>query len=234
MTSGRHRSMTGVVVSAASGVLLLVASVPAGQRLQSVSGGEDPAELSLFPTGAWVRPLTCGFNELAADMVWLRALQYYGEHRVSDRRYPHLETLFRTLTDLDPRFVNAYIFGALTLAEDEHQLEKGLALLRRGMADNPESWWLVFEYGFLQSIHGDDPERAGYWLARAARMNDSPEWVRRLAAHATAEAGDRDTAVALWLEVYHNSENDEVRRIARDYLSRLGHPEFQSDRPERS
>jgi tetratricopeptide (TPR) repeat protein len=186
----------------------------------------DPTELALFPTGAWIRPLTCGFNELAADAVWLRALQYYGEHRASDQRYPYLETLFQTLTDLDPRFVNAYIFGALTLAEDEGQLDRGLALLQRGMAANPESWWLVFEYGFLQYIHGDDPARAGHWLARAARMDDSPEWIQRLAAHASAKAGDRDTALALWLEVYHNSDNDEIRRIAREYLGRLGHPDF--------
>jgi tetratricopeptide (TPR) repeat protein len=228
-TSGRVRNDIGPLASAVLGALLLCAAAAAGERLQTVSRGEkDPTELALFPRGAWVRPLAFGFNELVADAAWLRALQYYGEHRISDRRYPYLETLFQTVTDLDPRFVNAYIFGALTLAEDEGQLERGLALLQRGMAANPESWWLVFEYGFLQYIHGNDPDRAGHWLARAARMEDSPPWVRRLAAHASAKSGDRETAIALWLEMYHNSENEEIRRIARDYLARLGHPEFQS------
>ena len=226
-TPRSRRWPTGLTVSASLGAVLLCAAAPAGTELQTrTRAGADPTELALFPTGAWIRPLTCGFNELVADAVWLRALQYYGEHRASDQRYPYLETLFQTLTDLDPRFVNAYIFGALTLAEDEGQLDRGLALLQRGMAANPESWWLVFEYGFLQYIHGDDPARAGYWLARAARMDGSPTWVQRLAAYASAKSGDRETALALWIEVYHNSDNDEIRRIAREYLERLGQPDF--------
>jgi hypothetical protein len=228
---GKNRARVDLVflASALLGVTLLCAAAAAGERLKMASQEEkDPTELALFPRGAWVRPLAFGFNELVADAAWLRALQYYGEHRITDRRYPYLETLFQTVTDLDPRFVNAYIFGALTLAEDEGQLERGLTLLQRGMAANPESWWLVFEYGFLQYIHGNDPDRAGHWLARAARMADSPAWVRRLAAHASAKAGNRETAIALWLEMYHNSENEEIRRIARDYLGRLGHPDFQS------
>src|SRR5690606_690589 len=114
------RRHTGLFVSASFGVILLCAAAWSGTKLQETTRvGDDPTELALFPTGAWIRPLACGFNELVADAVWLRALQYYGEHRASDRRYPYLETLFQTLTDLDPRFVNAYIFGALTLAEDE-------------------------------------------------------------------------------------------------------------------
>ena len=213
-------------MSASFGVILLCAAAWSGTKLQETTRvGDDPTELALFPTGAWIRPLACGFNELVADAVWLRALQYYGEHRASDRRYPYLETLFQTLTDLDPRFVNAYIFGALTLAEDEGQLDRGLALLRRGMAANPESWWLTFEYGFLQYIHGDFAQ-AGHWLARAARMEGAEPWVQRLAAYASAKAGDHETALALWLEIYRNSENDEIRRIAREYLERLGHPDF--------
>ncbi|MCA9726701.1 MAG: hypothetical protein KC729_03395 [Candidatus Eisenbacteria bacterium] len=219
----RVRRLPGVLAFTVGGLLLLSAAIPAGVRFdRAMARPADPTELALFPTGDWVRPAVCGFSALAADIVWLRALQYYGQHRGTDRHYPYLETLFRTLTDLDPHFINAYIFGALTLAEDEHREEAALELLRRGIARNPESWWLVFEYGFMFYVHGHDPVRASYWLTRAAHMEGAPEWTARLAAHASSQAGQATTAIALWREVYRNTENDEIRRIAVEKLAELG------------
>lgn len=207
--------------------LLLLGARLGGAFAAGLEDLEDGAELALFPRGSWIRPFICGRSELAADLVWLRAIQYYGTHRATDQSYPYAETLFGTLTDLDPTFINAYIFGALVLHEQYGRLEPALALLDKGIAANPDSYWLAFERGFFLYVTKTDPEGAVVWLTRAARMPGAPESFQRLAAFAAQRRGDREVATALWLEVYLATENEEIRKIARDYLRDLGHPDFQ-------
>lgn len=223
--TGGARLLIALAVTA----VLLAAALPLRDALERHTLPPDDAELALFPTGSWVRPLAFGRTHLAADLTWLEAIQYYGKHRETDRRYPYTRTLFETLTRLDPRFENAYVFGALILAEDSGNLEAALALLKRGIRENPESWLLVFEYGFTLYLHGNDPEGAAVYFERASRMAGAPDWVKRLAAYSAKKAGRREMAIRLWSEIYRQTDNDEIRRVAREYLRELGVRQFQVD-----
>jgi tetratricopeptide (TPR) repeat protein len=189
------------------------------------SSSVDPAELTYFPAGPWVRAAALGRARLAADLCWLEAIQYYGKHRRSDQRYGYAETLFKTLTDLDPSFENAYVFGALVLHGDAGAPQAAYDLLDKGIAHNPSSWRLAFEHGFLAYLKSKDSRVAVEYLSRAARLPGAPPWVGRLAAFAATKAGDRDLSLEMWRRVLENSENDEVRRIARARLRELGAPE---------
>lgn len=189
------------------------------------SSSTDPAELTYFPAGPWVRAAALGRARLAADLCWLEAIQYYGKHRLADQRYDYAETLFRTLTDLDPAFENAYVFGALVLHGDAQAPAAALALLDRGMAQNPSSWQLAFQRGFLGYLTAKGSPEAVRYLSQAARLPGAPPWVDRLAAFAATKAGDRELSLEMWRRVIENSENDEVRRIARTRLRELGAPE---------
>lgn len=212
--------------------LLIAATAGAGRLERAAPRLTDGAELSLFPTGPWVRPATLGRHRLAADLAWLEAIQYYGRHRRGDRAYPYAETLFRTLTDLDPGFEGAYVFGALVLHSDVKRPEAARALLRKGIQRNPASWRLVFEYGFHRYLESRSNEEATLYLARAAAMPGAPEWVGRLAAYAAGSAGQHALAIELWRQVLRQSANEEIRRIARRYLTDLGAPEAASFPPE--
>ena len=210
----------GVGVVAA--VLLLGAARPASRAFERASSpATDTAELTLFPTGPWVRAAALGRTRLAADLAWLEAIQYYGRHRLGDRRYPYAQTLFRTLTDLDPSFENAYVFGALILHGDAAQPDAAYELLQRGIASNPESWRLVFEVGFHRYLESKDNEEAWSYLSRAAAMPEAPDWVGRLAAFAATEAGERALALELWRRVLETATNDEIARIAQRELREL-------------
>lgn len=212
----------------AVGALLLAGALGARERLEgSASSVEDRAELTYFPAGPWVRVVSLGHTSLAADLVWLRAIQYYGEHRRTDRDYPFVDNLFETLFLLDPAFENGYLFGALVLVGDLQDLDGALQMLQRGIDANPSSWRLVFEYGFFCYVHAKDPDRAAPHLARAAAMEGAPDWVRRLAAYSAKKAGRREMAIALWIEIFQNTENAEIQRVAAQYLAELGVAEYQ-------
>lgn len=228
-----------------AGIVIASAMVSAGTAATVAEGWSRARraavpsfELQLFPHGPWVKPATLGRNRVAADAAWIRAIQYYGEHRKSDRRYPYAETLFRTLTDLDPEFVNAYVLGALILAEDTGRFDQASALLLRGIEANPEAWRLSFELGFLhywRARVGDATERAlaVKWLTHASRLTGAPPSVSRLAAFAAGQSGERELAIALWEEALAAAENEAVREVARRYLADWQAGEPKETAPER-
>jgi len=67
-------------------------------------------ELSYYPSGRMLEPATLGHAETFADLAWLRAVQYYGEHRRSTCASPDVH-VFDILTSLSPGFIPAYVFA---------------------------------------------------------------------------------------------------------------------------
>lgn len=218
---GRARRVTTIGLSACA-ALLVAASFTGAQWDRATPPREPGAELALFPNGPWVKPLLMGRSRLVADFAWLEAIQYYGAHRKTDRRYPYAETLFRTLVGLDPTFENAYILGALILADDAKKFDAADALLSSGMAANPASWRLAFERGFLHYMRGPDRAVAAQFLAQSAAIEGAPESVPRLAAYVAGRSGDRELAIRLWRDVLVQSDNPEMQSVAEDYLRDLG------------
>lgn len=232
---GRRRIPPGLGLVAGLAVvgLLLAGAHRLGIALERArSSSSDPAELTYFPAGPWVRAAALGRTRLVADLCWLEAIQYYGKHRLSDQRFVYAETLFRTLTDLDPGFESAYVFGALVLHGEVQAPAAAFALLEKGIERNPLSWRIAFEKGFLAYLESKDSRVAVEYLSRAARLPGAPAWVGRLAAFAATKAGDRELSLEMWRQVLANSENDEVRRIARARLRELGAVEASSFPPE--
>jgi len=177
-------------------------------------------ELELFPSGRFLREVSLGHAQLAADLGWLTAIQYYGKHRRDDRRYPLAPHLFATITDVDPRFESAYFFGSLVLAEGGF-LERAERLLRRGAERNPRSWRLRFELGFFQYVIKKSYAEAAATFLAAAGTPGAPAYTRRFAAGAHERAGDAATARGLWSLIARESDNQEIRRMARERVASL-------------
>jgi len=218
------RTRTASLALVAGAAALIGAATPlAGRFAASRSALADHGELDLFPSGRFLREASLGHAQLAADLGWLTAIQYYGKHRQADRRYPLAPHLFATITDADPRFENAYFFGSLVLADGGFR-EQAERLLRRGAERNPDSWRLRFELGFFQYVIRKAPAAAAAEFAAAAAIPGAPEYVRRFAAAAFQQAGDEETARRLWQLVACESQNEEIRRMATERIATLEAP----------
>jgi tetratricopeptide (TPR) repeat protein len=206
-----------------AGVLIAAAGVLNGAYRAS-RGTRAVDELLYYPSGVWVRQATLGYETAAADLAWLRGIQYYGEHRMSDQRYDMIGHVMGIVADLDPQFVQPYVFGGFTLAQELKQPERGLALLERGLQANPENWRLAFEVGFLHYVTLHDYATAARYFNRASRMAGSPDYVARFAAWSSQRAGDRAMAILLWKRV-ESTGNEYMQEVARRELARLQTPE---------
>jgi Flp pilus assembly protein TadD len=180
-------------------------------------------ELSYYPSGQHLRLATLGQDESAADLAWLRAVQYYGEHRNTDNRFERMPHVFDILTTLAPRFIPPYVFGGFALAQEGGDFGQAEALMLKGLEANPTSGRLAFELGFLYYVRpgGRDLRRAADYFEQASRQPDSPAAAARFAAFAREHAGDLRLAYELWAAVYRESPNRYLRDIAERNLRKI-------------
>ncbi len=180
-------------------------------------------ELSYYPSGQFLRPATLGHAETAADMAWLRAVQYYGEHRATDNRFVRMGHVFEILTSLAPHFTPAYVFGAFALAQEGRDFPRAEALMFKGLEANPRSGHLAFELGFLYYVRtgGRDLRNAAEMFEQAARQPDGPPQSARFAAFARQNAGDLTVAYELWSSVKRESQNRYLQEIADREMERI-------------
>ena len=106
---------------AAAIVCLVGAVVLQTVRDRTYATREQVAERILYVhSGEAVKRMALGFDALAADVYWIRAIQHYGGDRRTGsgpRRYELLYPLLDLTTTLDPYFTIAYRFGAIFLSE---------------------------------------------------------------------------------------------------------------------
>jgi hypothetical protein len=216
-------------VKRSSGLMLVAVAVLAAAATCVIGTGLDHRrysgdvveELTYFPSGRLLKVADLGFSTLVADAMWLRGIQYYGEHRRTDREYPLAEHIFSTLTDLDPSFIGAYRFGGLVLSEDAGTPAGAIDLLRKGIRSNPEVWQIPFDLGFLYFVDLSDYTKAAHYFRFASRLKDSPEIARRFTAFAYRKAGKDEVAKALWEQVYTTSGNKMMRLTAEEALKSI-------------
>src|SRR5262245_50634010 len=200
-----------------------------------------PAAESLYLTsGSTVRRLSAGFSMLAADLYWIRAIQYYGGTRIQLDRAAHgqpatatdgarnFDQLFPLLdltTTLDPRFNIAYRFGSIFLAEPSPggagRPDLAIALLEKGLREQPDKWEYMQDIGFVHYWWRHDYRSAGEWFARAADVPGAPWFLRSLAANTIAAGGDRRASRALWTSIGESADNDWLRNDAARRLKQL-------------
>lgn len=188
---------------------------------------EPLAELSYYPSGTWLIQAAMGDATTWADLMWLRAVQYYGLHRETDNTFLQMAHVFDIITTLDPRFQNAYVFGGTSLCQEGKQFKAGVALLEKGQRNNPTRWIYPFELGFVHYLGKRNLTRATFDFAQAARQPGSPDYCQRFAAWSGQRAGYEAVSVELWRQVAETTDNAILRDKAIEHLRKLlkGTPE---------
>lgn len=69
--------------------------------------------IAISPSGKFLKPLALGYDQVVADLLWMKTISYFGGHFMSDKQYPWLAHMLNLIIDLDPRFDFPYYFGGL-------------------------------------------------------------------------------------------------------------------------
>ena len=204
-------------------LVLLLPAVPWTQTHIDRRAGEFRAqeEVLYLWSGTHVKRLFPGFEGLAADVYWLRTVQYFGGQRVfaAHKRFELLRPLIEITTTLDPRLEIAYRYGAIFLSEPSPigagRPREGIAVLEAGVRNNPGSWRLRQDLGFFHHIYLHDSERAAAILNEAADLPGAAFWLRMLAADLLAKGGERANSRRMWQQIFEQAEAGILKENAR-------------------
>jgi hypothetical protein len=174
----------------------------------------DAPGLLYLRSPTMVKRVVLDNDAIAADVYWIRALQHFGQERLSppehQRTYALLYPLLDLTTTLDPYFSIAYRFGAIYLGEaypgGPGRPDLAIALLKKGLGAQPDKWQYMMDLGFIYYWHLRDYASASASFQRAAEMPAAPAWLRPLAAVTLAEGGQRQASRTLWQQLAQAEE----------------------------
>jgi hypothetical protein len=189
---------------------------------------EPPSGLMWIRSAALAKRIVLGFDNLAADIYWMRAVVYFGGERRAEHRPKNYEQLFPLLemvTTLDPYFRVAYRFGAIFLGEPfpggAGRPDLAVQLLQKGLDADPRRWEYAADIGFVHYWWSHDYELAAQWFRRAGEIPGGAEWLAPLAAVTLAEGGNRTSSRKLWTELRDHAEFEWIRQSADRRLQQL-------------
>jgi hypothetical protein len=198
-------------------------------------------ETLYFSSGESIKKMSLGFDGLAADIYWIRTVQYFGRKLIDSRapgeplsfgstkemRLDLLAPLLDIIVTLDPQHIPAYRFGAIFLPERD--MPAAINLLERGIAANPKQWRLYQDLGYIYWQAGNqatDAEKASYyakaadWYRRGSEVEGARDWMADMAGVMMIQGGERATARKIYTE-YLTSEEPHIRDQAAARLKQL-------------
>jgi len=221
----------GIFVVAFAGSMLAV------HELDATAGASRPFEEPPYlPSATFLRYASLGYNAMAADLMWIRATQYFGEeldrrrearrsHQGQDpqkrERYKFLYPLLDRTVSLDPQFMGAYRFGGLLLGVVGRP-DEAIALYEKGYAANPDRWEMPHDLGRLYYLDLKDLKKALYWWSIANDIPGRPHYIPRFIPRLYAQTGQKEIAIELWKEMLEATDNEWLRNTVLRELKKLG------------
>lgn len=227
--------------------LFALGAVVAGDAARA-RRAQFPAEddLLYLPRARALEALALGHHELVADLVFIRAIIYFGGQFYGSRDYRWLENYLDTIVALDPEWKTPYRWAGVATMYDGRTItnasvEQSNHFLSLGIQHFPNDWELHFMMGcnYLFEMKSDDPAQKAAWrrkgaelVRHAALVGGGPPWIPLLAATMMREEGQNEAAVRHLEEVFLSTQDERTREEVKNRLLSL-HAKIDIGRAER-
>lgn len=176
-------------------------------------------DLKYLPSGKFLKGAALTYDEVLADLLWIKAIGYFGTHARSDQDYTWLYHLLDITTTLDPFYSDPYEFGGIVLASELHDVDKSIALLEKGIANIPRHnkryWYQPFFCAFNYMYYKNDNLTAARLLEKAAESPGRPEYLPLLVSRLYANTNDPELAIPFLEEMIQQTTNPEMQETLR-------------------
>ncbi len=195
------------------GILLLAGAVTTASILaeQLRPRGNRFEELSYLPKGEHLKVAVLGYRHIAADLIWMKAVQYFGDMKQTTNGFMWAYHATDVVTDLDPDFVLAYQAGGTILGVWSGLMEESIALLQKGMRHRPNDWRFPFLIGYDYFYELCDASNGAKYFQQAAMLPGAPPYLPQLAARLAAESGDPEAAIEFLVRFRRQVSDQRVR-----------------------
>lgn len=171
------------------------------------SGYPDEYRSYYIPSSAQVKAFSLGYNNAAADLIYIWFLQFYDWYNKSVR-YEYMKHTFEVMTDLDPRHQEAYIIAAL-FAFIPLKYDYVYDFLDKGIEKNPDNYVLPYEAGCYAFFSEKNYDRAAKYFKIAQERSPDKGIIRSLYAKALAKRGELEVALEYFQDLYARYEKND-------------------------
>lgn len=196
------------------------------------------SDVLYVPPANYLRPMSAGYREALADLIWVRALIFSGE-QIGHTDVAAVGRYVDAITGLAPRFRRAYIWGGVTpvygggAVVTREMVDQSIATYQKGIEQFPESHELLYPAGMLlthqvSSTPGySEEETAAYaaegieMIRKAAAFGADP-LVRQYAATLVADHATEPLARQFLESQLAQAEDPDYRRMLRKKLATVG------------
>jgi len=181
-----------------------------------------------LPPNAWLRVFSLGWDEAFADLIWMRALIYYGDELRHDGAVQFVFRYGEAIETLDPNFVAIYSWvGMASLyrpqATTVDDIERAVTFMRRGAERHPNDGELAWDLGatlayelppMVNDTEAADRARARAvpFLVRAVQLGAAPRWATMTNAAILTRIGRTEQAARHLEEMYDQTSDPRTRQ----------------------
>jgi len=192
--------------------------------------------------------LALGVRRLAADLWFIRLIQYYGTseldgrdnsggisedsghgqpgHHCSDEnfgegKYPDFLPVARHILALDPYFTNAGLYAAGSLAFNMSRPEEAVSLLNGALIYRPKEWKYVTLLAAIGYSKAKDPAKVAELITPLILEPDCPVMIRQLAAFLNKKMGNYSAAHKIYKTILETTKDRFYIDNARREMAKL-------------
>jgi tetratricopeptide (TPR) repeat protein len=190
-------------------VACLAGSVSMHRQLADINA-TYPAEFRSYyiPSSTFLKIASLGQRNFWADLIFIWSIQYFDRYGL-EVRDDYLFHTYDVITDLDPLFHEAYVFGNLFLSIDR-RWDLIYKLTDKGLELNPKNWILAWDAGTYAFFQQKDYTRALDYFRIAMERNPTDARMKKLVANAYKYRGDYEDSLLYWKELRKYYETDET------------------------
>lgn len=209
-----------------------------GRAMDHYLGTQTYEDIYYLPPPQWLEVMSLGHRRALADLIWLRALIYFGDEFANKGAVRHVFNYGDSMLALDPDFKRVYrwvgMAGVYTPTGSSTEfMERAIDVLRRGAERFPNDGDLAWDagatitYDLLPHLPKDDPAReqlkaeGNEYMMAAARLGAGPDWLVMTNAASLRKLGQTDRELRHLEEMYAMVRDPKVKAQIEIRLTQL-------------
>jgi hypothetical protein len=168
------------------------------------------------------------FKGLVSDILFLDSIAFYGgtlnreeRPRLKEWEWQWLDKTLSVSADLDPYFLDPYLFGNATFTWEAGMIKEANDLLAKGIRYRTWDWMLPFFTGFNYFYFLQENEKAAEFLMEASRRPDADPMLASIASKLAYKENKTETSIQFLEEMLQRTDDEMTKQRFRKRIEAL-------------
>ena len=188
----------------------------------------DQAPIHYSIPSNFTAPASLEFKGVVANYLFLKTITDAGDDlsrkkKIDREMIEYIVASVDTITDLDPKFWDPYLFASLMLAWNFGEAQKANAILTKAETHLPNDYRPAYFKGFNYYYFLKDNEKAAEYMIKASKLPGSPSYLPYLATRLSVYSAEHKTAAAFLEQMIQTTRNEAMVRQLKMRLETVNH-----------